>query len=100
MKAAILILAPFVAILAALLFDSFTGKLESLFWRFLHRKACPGAKRVLREEIVSRRPAFQCPDFWVENRLIDMRVQCQRCGRVHQIHVTRTIRHEETHEEE
>lgn len=79
--------------------DELSAYATSLYFRTLHRKRCPGPFNLLRQEVVSRKPAFQCEDFWVESVAIDRRIQCPQCGRVHLVITAHMLRHEGSREE-
>lgn len=77
------------------LFAIKTGAPPSLnvaIWRFRHRKQCPGPFNELRREMVRKNIAFQSADFRVESYLLDLRVQCPQCLKVHQFHTTTSAR--------
>jgi hypothetical protein len=55
---------------------------------------CPGPYDLLRQEPVMNKAAFICPDFWIEVIVLDRRIKCPECDRVHMVIVSQQVRHE------
>lgn len=55
---------------------------------------CPGPFDLLRQEQVLNKAAFISAEFWIELSVVDRRVRCPECGRVHMVIAGQEIRHE------